>query len=214
MRHTRRYIPQTGLNVNPTIQHYNDVIMGAIASQITRLTIFLLNRLFRRRSKKTSKLRVTGLCAGNSTVTGEFPAQMASNAENVSIWWRHHGVQSMGTAVKIACKLQSYFQHINQFTGCIPYIYIYSYICIYIYTYTYHKFIKQTWGILQQNRIPKIIYRVYIWMSNYTIRKQWIVMTHPFPTLNGGLAKSPFRLGHGWGNASHKYNGCTYLSIS
>ena len=50
----------------------------------------LLNRLFRRRSKKTSKLRVTGLCAGNSPETGEFPAQMASNAENVSIWWRHH----------------------------------------------------------------------------------------------------------------------------
>ena len=43
----------------------------------------LLNRSFRRRSKKTSKLRVTGLCAGNSLVTGEFPAQMASNAENV-----------------------------------------------------------------------------------------------------------------------------------
>ena len=52
----------------------------------------LLNRLFRHRSKKTSKLRVTGLCAGNSPEAGEFPAQMASNAENVSIWWRHHGV--------------------------------------------------------------------------------------------------------------------------
>ena len=51
----------------------------------------LLNRLFMRRSKKTSKLRVTGLCAGNPPVTGEFPAQMASNAKNVSIWWRHHG---------------------------------------------------------------------------------------------------------------------------
>ena len=50
----------------------------------------LLNRLFRRRSKKTSKLRVTGLCVGNSPVTGEFPAQRASNAGNVSIWWRHH----------------------------------------------------------------------------------------------------------------------------
>ena len=49
----------------------------------------LLNRLFRRRSKETSKLRVTGLYAGNSPVTREFPAQMASNAENVSIWWRH-----------------------------------------------------------------------------------------------------------------------------
>ena len=53
----------------------------------------LLNRLFRRRSKKTSKLRVTGLCAGNSPVTGEYPAQMASNAENVSIWWRHHDIK-------------------------------------------------------------------------------------------------------------------------
>ena len=50
----------------------------------------LLNRLFRRKSKKTSKLRVTGLCAGNSPGTGEFPAQMVSYAENVSIWWRHH----------------------------------------------------------------------------------------------------------------------------
>ena len=50
----------------------------------------LLNRLFRRRSKKTSKLRVTGLCAGNSPRIGEFPAQMASSAENVSTWWRHH----------------------------------------------------------------------------------------------------------------------------
>ena len=50
----------------------------------------LLNRLFGRRSKKTSKLRVTGLCEGNSPGTGEFPSQTASNAENVSIWWRHH----------------------------------------------------------------------------------------------------------------------------
>ena len=50
----------------------------------------LLNRLFRRESKETSKFRVTGLCAGNSPVTGEFSAQRASNAENVSIWWRHH----------------------------------------------------------------------------------------------------------------------------
>ena len=33
----------------------------------------LFNRLFRRRSKKTSKLCVTGLCEGNSPMTGEFP---------------------------------------------------------------------------------------------------------------------------------------------
>ena len=50
----------------------------------------LLNRLFRHRWKKTPKLRVTGLCKGNSLVTGEFPAQRASNAEYISIWWCHH----------------------------------------------------------------------------------------------------------------------------
>ena len=50
----------------------------------------LLNRSFRLRWKKTSKLRVSGLCAGSSSVTGEFPAQRASIAENVSLWWRHH----------------------------------------------------------------------------------------------------------------------------
>ena len=59
----------------------------------------LLNRLLRRRSKKTSKLRVTDLCAGNSPVTGEVPARMASNAENVSIWWRHHDRPSRSSSV-------------------------------------------------------------------------------------------------------------------
>ena len=50
----------------------------------------LLNRLFRRILKKAPKRRVTGLYEGDSPVTGEFPAQRASNAENVSILWRHH----------------------------------------------------------------------------------------------------------------------------
>ena len=59
-------------------RHYNDVIMSAMAFQITmQLHDCLLNRLFMRRSKKTSKLGVTGLCAGNSPGTGEFPAQIA-----------------------------------------------------------------------------------------------------------------------------------------
>ena len=51
---------------------------------------WLLNRLFRHRPKKTSKFRVTGLCEGNSPVTGEFPAQRTSNVENVFISWRLH----------------------------------------------------------------------------------------------------------------------------
>ena len=65
--------------------------MGAKASQITNLTMVYSTIYSRRSSTKTSKLRVTGLCGGNSPVTGEFPAQMASNAKKISIWWRHHG---------------------------------------------------------------------------------------------------------------------------
>ena len=44
--------------------------------------------------RKHWQLRVTDVCEGNSPVTGEFPAQRTSNAENVSIWWRHHLVNS------------------------------------------------------------------------------------------------------------------------
>ena len=51
--------------------------MSAMASQNTVLLVVYstVNCLFRRRSKKTSKLRITSLCAGNSPVTGDFSAQ-------------------------------------------------------------------------------------------------------------------------------------------
>ena len=81
------------------LTHYNDIIMSAMASQITSLTIIYSTVYSRRRSKKTPKLRVTGLCEGNSPVTGEFPGQRASNAESVSIWWRHHVLEKPGVAV-------------------------------------------------------------------------------------------------------------------
>ena len=70
--------------------HYSDVIMPAMASEITSLMIVYSTVYSGADKKKTSKLRVTGLCAGNLSVTGEFPAQRASTAENVSTWWRHH----------------------------------------------------------------------------------------------------------------------------
>ena len=63
--------------------------MGSVASQITSLAIVYSTVYSGAYQRKTSKLRVIGLCAGNSLVTGEFTAQMASNAENVSIWLRH-----------------------------------------------------------------------------------------------------------------------------
>ena len=82
------------------VSHYNDVIMSSMASQITSLTIVVSIVYSRRRSKKTSKLRVTGLCEGNSPMTGEFPAQRTSNAGNVSIWWRHRGWHNLSLIAK------------------------------------------------------------------------------------------------------------------
>ena len=76
-----------------------------------------------RRLKKSSELRVTDLCEGNSPVMGEFPAQGASNAENVSIWWRHHGdcgVELRGTRMAreskkiVAVWHWSYWTHMLQ----------------------------------------------------------------------------------------------------
>ena len=60
--------------------------MGAMASQITSLTI-VYSTVHSGADEKKSKFRVIGLCAGNSPVTGEFPAQMALS------WWENisHG---------------------------------------------------------------------------------------------------------------------------
>ena len=81
----RNFYSQCTLNASLQWRHKGH---GVVSNHQSRQ--YFLNRLFGRRSKKTSKLRVTGLCAGDSPGAGEFPAQMASNAENVSIWWRHH----------------------------------------------------------------------------------------------------------------------------
>ena len=64
--------------------------MGANASQITSLTIVYSTVYSGADQRKQQSSALLGLYAGNSPVAGEFPAQMASNAENVSIWGRHH----------------------------------------------------------------------------------------------------------------------------
>ena len=72
------------LKVRSLCRHYNDVIMTAMASQITGLTIVCSTVYSRRRTREHQSS-----ASGNSPMTGEFPAQRASNPENVSIWWRH-----------------------------------------------------------------------------------------------------------------------------
>ena len=69
--------------------HYRDVIMGAISSQINSFTI-VYSTVYSGADQRKHQGSAPLAFWGNSSVTGEFPAQMASNAENVSIWWRHH----------------------------------------------------------------------------------------------------------------------------
>ena len=57
--------------------------MDAIAYQITSLTIVYQSFIQTQIKENIKAPRHWPLC-------GEFPAQMASNAEKVSIWWRHH----------------------------------------------------------------------------------------------------------------------------
>ena len=73
--------------------HYNDVIMSVMASEITSLMIvystFYSGTDQRKHKSSTSLAFVRGV---HQWPTGEFLAQRASNAENVSISWRHHRI--------------------------------------------------------------------------------------------------------------------------
>ena len=64
--------------------------MGAVASQITSLTIVYStvdSAADQRKYQRSASLAFVG---GIHRGPVNSPAQMASNAENVSIWWRHH----------------------------------------------------------------------------------------------------------------------------
>ena len=62
--------------------------MSTVASQITSLMI-VYSTVYSGADQRKHQSS-TGLHERNSPVTGKFPSQRASNAENVSIWWRHH----------------------------------------------------------------------------------------------------------------------------
>ena len=76
------------------VNHYNGVIMTTVASQITSLTVAYSSvYTFADQRKHQSSASLFG--------TGEFPAQRSSNAENVSIWWRHHLLRKLSTCIYI-----------------------------------------------------------------------------------------------------------------
>ena len=76
--------------------------MSAIASKITSLTI-VYSTSSQAQGKENIKAPRHWPLWGNSPDTGEFPAEMASNAENVSIWWRHHVQKTHSVVAKLLC---------------------------------------------------------------------------------------------------------------
>ena len=74
------------LSLSVTWCHCSDVTMSAMASQITGVLIIQSTILFRRRSMKTSKLRVTGLCEGNSPFIGPVTRKMFPFGKAI-IWY-------------------------------------------------------------------------------------------------------------------------------
>ena len=72
------------------VNHYDGIIMGVIASQMTSLAIVFSTVYLDTDQRKHQSSASLAFCVGNSPEAGEIPAQVASNAENVSIWWRHH----------------------------------------------------------------------------------------------------------------------------
>ena len=89
--------------------HYCDVIMDTMASQITSLTIVYLTVYSSQIIENIKAPRHWPLCVGNSPLTGEFPTQMASNTENVSIWWRHHGTCPMSYNTPLRTEIRPKF---------------------------------------------------------------------------------------------------------
>ena len=85
--------------------------MGAMASRITSLTNVYSTIYSGVDQRKHQKLRVTGLCAGNSPVTGEFPAQIVSNAEYVFIWRRHASGETR--SANRSCEIADYHKAFN-----------------------------------------------------------------------------------------------------
>ena len=69
-----------------SVVHYDDVVMGTMASQITSLMIVYSTVYSTADQRKHQSSALLAFFAGNSPWTGEFPAQRASNAENVSIY--------------------------------------------------------------------------------------------------------------------------------
>ena len=132
--------------------HYNDVIMGAMAYQITSLAIvYSTVHSGAGQRKHQSSASLAFFC-------GEFPAQRASNAENVSIWWRHHDLPNRGFRAAANTNTHAYKQTHTLFKYAVRYfssrmIYTDYRVCL------FSKFEKLIIVALKQTRGRVVVWR-------------------------------------------------------
>ena len=138
--------------------HYNDDIMSSLASQITSLTIVystVYSRAGQRKHQSPASLAfVWGI--HRWPVTGEFLAQRASNAENASIWWRHHEILTQINLQICHCG--------HAFCG-----------------FTYSQLL--IWGARKWPLLLTYLTLISVWTSNCIHYKVWGETTYPFPKL-------------------------------
>ena len=137
--------------------------MSAIASRMTSLTVYSVA------DQKTS-IRVSDRCEENSPGAGDFPAQRTSNAENVSIWWRHHE--------KIGQCLCKYNSDDNIFDNVFNIITRDSHMFELVVSFdNYHLYklyiIGHAW--IQANRVT------FSWYRSRTTRKLGVIWIKIFP---------------------------------
>ena len=80
-----------------SVSHCSDVLMSEMVSQIASPTIIystIYSRTDQRKHKSSASLAFE---------MGIHPAQRASNAENVSIWWRRHAEPQQGWCMPVRC---------------------------------------------------------------------------------------------------------------
>ena len=135
----------------------------------------LLNRLFRRRSKKASTFRVTGLWEGNPPVTGEFFHKVPVMRKMFSFAkWRHHATTKRKRCAYFLMVYNTYLSNtlglnwrLRKWQRCFSF---YNYVII-----IYCAIMEHVTG-KSLSRVPFYEHGLTlmpVWISNYNHYKVW-----------------------------------------
>ena len=157
--------------------HYSDFIMSEMASQIISVSM-VCSTVFRAQFKENIKAPRRWPLWGEFTGDRWIPPQRSSNAENVSIWWRHHDASWWTTDTQWPCLPEERF--------------VFSYhISILL---KYHVAMKNTPMTFILYQGPFFYYHGLTintaWISNHLPNKVWDEITCLFPNFNGASNSS------------------------